>query len=176
MLRILLAISVVALVFLISTELLGEVRSLRKDIQYLRKHVAELEEEIEEHERDVRRQKMRVDSLIEVIEHIGGWSSAMFTVTSYAPLDSNAVEGMCHDGDPTSTFTGTRPTAGRTVAVDPSVIPLGSPLWIEGLGWRIAEDIGGLIEGKRIDVVMDSREDALDWGIRNRSVIYMGRE
>jgi 3D (Asp-Asp-Asp) domain-containing protein len=41
---------------------------------------------------------------------------------------------------------------GRTVAVDSSVIPLGSELFIEGVGHRVAEDTGGNIKGKDIDV------------------------
>src|SRR5262245_59261035 len=38
------------------------------------------------------------------------------------------------------TATGTCARAGRTVAVDPKVIPLGSRVYIEGVGERIAED------------------------------------
>ena len=41
---------------------------------------------------------------------------------------------------------------GRTVAVDPALIPLGSELLIEGLGRRYAEDVGGKIKGQHIDV------------------------
>src|SRR5262249_14731868 len=52
------------------------------------------------------------------------------------------------------TATGTLARAGRTVAVDPKVIPLGSRIFIEGLGERIAEDVGGAVRGKHIDVYL----------------------
>lgn len=39
-----------------------------------------------------------------------------------------------------------------SVAVDPSVIPLGSKLWIEGYGFAIAEDVGGAVRGNIIDL------------------------
>lgn len=56
------------------------------------------------------------------------------------------------------TFTGVIADSTRTVAVDKNVIPLGSYLYIEGIGIRRAEDIGGLVKGKLIDIYVDRHE------------------
>lgn len=56
------------------------------------------------------------------------------------------------------TFTGTTPTSGRTVAVDPNVIPLGAHLKINGIEYT-AEDTGGF-KGQLIDVFVDSKDEA----------------
>ena len=61
------------------------------------------------------------------------------------------------------TKTGTKATAGRTVAVDPDVIPLGSTLLIDGHEY-IAEDIGGAIKGNKIDIFHNSHAEALEYG------------
>lgn len=99
-------------------------------------------------------------SMNEVSEWIDNLNIGEFKVTGYAPHDSNAVAGMCHDGNPDSTATGTYPTPGRTIAVDPKVIPLGSRVYIEGIGFRVAEDVGGKIRNNRIDIVTASRAEA----------------
>ncbi|MER2263241.1 MAG: LysM peptidoglycan-binding domain-containing protein [Psychrobacillus sp.] len=52
----------------------------------------------------------------------------------------------------------------KVVAVDPTVIPLGSKVWVEGYGEAIAGDIGGAIKGNKIDVYMPSYDDAINWG------------
>lgn len=56
------------------------------------------------------------------------------------------------------TYTGVKADSTRTVAVDKNVIPLGSYLYIEGIGIRRAEDIGGLVKGKLIDIYVDKHE------------------
>ena len=68
------------------------------------------------------------------------------------------------------TATGTVPMVGRTVAVDPHVIPLGSKLHIEGVGERIAEDSGGSIKGKKLDLFLPSVEHCRRFGVRLRDV------
>lgn len=64
------------------------------------------------------------------------------------------------------TFTETWPHRG-TIAVDPKVIPLGSRIWVEGYGWGLAEDTGGLIKGQIIDLFMETKREALNWGRKN---------
>jgi 3D (Asp-Asp-Asp) domain-containing protein len=68
------------------------------------------------------------------------------------------------------TATGTAARAGRTVAVDPKVIPLGSKIYIEGLGERIAEDTGGGIKGNHIDVYLGTVPQAVNFGVQRGSV------
>jgi 3D (Asp-Asp-Asp) domain-containing protein len=68
------------------------------------------------------------------------------------------------------TATGTAARAGRTVAVDPRVIPLGSRIYIEGIGERIAEDVGGAVKGHHIDVYLGTVPQARDFGVRRGRV------
>lgn len=61
------------------------------------------------------------------------------------------------------TATGTRATPGRTAAVDPAVIPYGTVIRIDGKEY-IAEDCGAAIQGRRIDLLCESHEAALQAG------------
>lgn len=66
------------------------------------------------------------------------------------------------------TATGTVPKVGRTIAVDPRVIPYGTRVYIPALGGTyIAEDCGGGIKGNKIDIFMSSEAKCNSWGVRN---------
>ena len=60
-------------------------------------------------------------------------------------------------------------------AVDPSVIPLGSIVFIEGYGYAICDDIGGAIHGNIIDVGVDTLAQAYQWGTKSRVKVYLVR-
>lgn len=59
----------------------------------------------------------------------------------------------------------THPNA-KVIAVDPSVIPLGSKVYVEGYGYAIAGDTGGAIGGHKIDIFFSSKSAASHWGSR----------
>lgn len=52
----------------------------------------------------------------------------------------------------------------KVIAVDPSVIPLGTKVYVEGYGYAVAADTGGAIKGNKIDVFFSSKSEAYKWG------------
>lgn len=54
---------------------------------------------------------------------------------------------------------------GVSIAVDPTVIPKLSWVYIDGYGMRRAEDCGGAIKGNRIDMAVSSHEEAIRLGV-----------
>ena len=65
------------------------------------------------------------------------------------------------------TSTGTTPKWG-TIAVDPKVIPYGTKVYIPKFNKTfIAEDCGGGIKGNKIDIYMNTKEECINWGVRN---------
>ncbi|WP_438314055.1 ubiquitin-like domain-containing protein [Sporosarcina sp. FA9] len=58
----------------------------------------------------------------------------------------------------------------KVIAVDPSVIPLGSKVWVEGYGYAVAGDTGGAIKGMKIDLHVPTKSDAYKFGRRQVKV------
>lgn len=119
------------------------------------------------------------DEVYEVDEPAVPTSIGWFVVTAYC-----ACEECCGKtpDDPWYgiTATGTKATQGRTIAVDPRVIPYGTVLYFEGpdgcISGYVAEDCGGSIKGNRIDLYFVSHEEADEWGVRTLEVYAMPEE
>jgi 3D (Asp-Asp-Asp) domain-containing protein len=71
------------------------------------------------------------------------------------------------------TASGARAEAGKTIAVDPDVIPLGSTVIINDQEY-VAQDTGGAIQGNRIDIYCGSHEEALQLGVITAEVYMEG--
>ncbi|WP_179287998.1 3D domain-containing protein, partial [Terribacillus saccharophilus] len=92
--------------------------------------------------------------------------------TKELSVSATAYTGQC-EGCSGVTATGidlnANPNA-KVIAVDPSVIPLGSKVWVEGYGEAIAGDTGGAIKGNKIDVHVPDQGTALNWGRKTVTV------
>ncbi len=95
----------------------------------------------------------------------GAVQLGVFEITGYCPC-----EKCCGKGARGITATGTKATAGRTIAVNPNVIPYGTKVRINGQEF-IAEDTGG-VKGNVIDMYFDTHDEALSWG-RKHEVVEM---
>lgn len=91
-----------------------------------------------------------------------------YKLTFYCPCE------LCNGVAGAKTASGTTPTEGRTIAVDSSVIPLGSRVYIEGYGVFIAEDTGGAIKDNKIDVFVSSHDRAYELGVQYANIYLLG--
>ena len=83
--------------------------------------------------------------------------------TAYTPHDA---------GCNSRTSTGAIAQKG-VVAIDPSVIPYGTRLYIPGYGVAVAADCGGAIKGNRIDLCYSTLNEAYQWGRKNVTVYVL---
>ncbi|WNX83638.1 3D domain-containing protein [Agathobaculum sp. NTUH-O15-33] len=90
-----------------------------------------------------------------------------YKLTFYCPC------AICNGNDSGKTASGTYAEEGRTIAVDSSIIPLGSRVYIDGYGVFIAEDTGGAIKSNKIDVFVGSHERAYDLGVSYADVYLL---
>ncbi|MFC5406754.1 ubiquitin-like domain-containing protein [Cohnella soli] len=94
------------------------------------------------------------------------------TLTAYSAGFSSTGKKK-GDSDYGVTASGAVVQEGRTIAVDPRVIPIGWWVYIEGIGFRRAEDTGGAIKGKKIDVYYESESHVDKFGTKRGFKVYV---
>ncbi|WP_147535512.1 3D domain-containing protein [Bacillus marasmi] len=87
------------------------------------------------------------------------------SATAYSPEESGPTTRLGHNIHENPNL--------KIIAVDPTVIPLGSRVWVEGYGEAIAGDTGSAIKGYKIDVLMPTKAAALQWGRKTVKVIVL---
>lgn len=83
-------------------------------------------------------------------------------------VNSTAYTASCN-GCSGTTATGINLRANpnvKVIAVDPSIIPLGTKVYVEGYGYAVAADTGSAIKGYKIDIFIPSKAEAYRWGVR----------
>lgn len=109
----------------------------------------------------------------------GTITTASGEILTYTKSISMTATAYSCEGYTGITATGTTARVGA-VAVDPSVIPLGTRLYIiteDGMynyGVCVAEDTGGLIQGNRVDLYFDTENECDVFGVRNCTVYVLG--
>lgn len=73
------------------------------------------------------------------------------------------------------TASGTLATEGQTIAADWDMLPVGTEIYIDGIGYRTVEDKGGAIKGKTLDIFVNSHTEALEFG-RHKADVWIVKE
>ena len=149
---VILGIALITSIFISHFEISKETAKVKD----LKSQNAELKQEIKAKESKINDIKKEIGKV--KVSYIGTFKATFYT-------DNEACCGKS-DG---ITSTGTH-VSDLTVAVDPDVIPMGSLIYIEGIGFRRAEDTGGAIDGKILDIYVDSYAEAVKLGVKYTKV------
>lgn len=146
--------------------------------------MSELQHKIDQQEAKLRNKNIQIemqDMILEVqdelikeslkqeqIEHKETYVGE-FTITYYCPCVKccGKTDGI--------TASGTLAKEGQTVAADWDILPPGTKIFIEGIGFRTVEDKGGGVKGNKLDVFMNSHSAALDAGV-GQAKVYVVEE
>lgn len=123
----------------------------------------------EESDRELEKVEVIKEKKDKVISYGMGVLSGVPSGISYKEKISGVRAVAYHfDGNPRGAYG--LPCEYGTCAVDSSVIPLGSLLYIEGYGYAIANDVGSAIKGNTVDLYMEKNSQCLAWGARTVNV------
>lgn len=161
-----------------SSKLAEEIIVLEKDNENLKSKLSHSEKELDKVKSTqadkTTKSKQSVDSTkastskndnTETSSSKSEWTSMTVNASAYT-----LVEHGDKLGGTGLTSTGKVPTANRTIAVDPRVIPYGSLVQYNGVTY-VAEDTGGMIKGNKVDIYMDTLDQAVTFGRKDINIL-----
>jgi len=155
--------------------LASNVEDLKGHIRKLEDDISDLEREIEIKDALIAEQAVEIESLEKKAESYRIKALAIEEAKRTYNVIATAYTKDCKGcSGITATGLDIRSSTPKIIAVDPKIIPLHSKveLFVDGESWGIytAEDTGGAIKGHRIDILMDSKSKALDFGVKRVTV------
>lgn len=142
----------------------NEVKSNSEELKNIQDSTSQIQSELDELNNKITSYQLQLNEMSEKYETMESNHLGTFTTTAYCKCTT-----CCGIWSDSLTKSGTTPQEGRTIAVDPNVIPLGTEVLIDGKVY-IAEDTGSAIKGNKIDIYLDSHQDAQNYGIQQHEV------
>lgn len=159
--EVILIIGLIVCIVMMNVTITEQLKQIAARLSSMEEQVLKVEEQLGQLERDIRKIHGWLDA----------WKVEEWEATAYAPLDPKAKEGMCYSGNPRVTASGEKVMPGVTAAAGCD-IPFGTPIYIEGIGWRIVQDRGGRISPGCVDIAVNTLEEAMRFGRRKVMVMY----
>ena len=140
--------------------------NIMKEIKEQGDRIENIGDRLEKIDDELEYQKEEYNKIIDILD------IQEFSTTMYAPLDPEAVEGGCFEGDRNITASGEEVRLYETVASGED-IEFGTKIYLEDFGLLEVNDRGGAIGEGDIDIAVESLEEAQKWGRRERAGIII---
>ena len=88
-------------------------------------------------------------------------------------LGNKMVVGSCVDCLPMKVYKNMRSNSEITAFASNNVLPEGTLVWIDGVGLRVAMDTGGAIKSNKLDIFVDSKDEAIKLGLKKNVDVYI---
>ena len=162
--------AIIAVLVLVIIWLYLENRELHRFVDMIQENNTFNEVQLNSTKRILEESQRDLDAANMVIEDLKSTEGELvylgdFKLTYYC---DERFEHIC--GGTGVTASGKPTEVGVTVAVDRDVIPLGSKIYIEGVGFMEAQDTGGAVVGNRIDILVEDHFTAEKLGVQNGGV------
>ena len=155
--RKIIAMAVILIIFIALGYGYYQLQEVKTELQAINNNSVKAIEQLQE---DIEAIKSEMDGIESNLPTFAG----VFSTTAYCKC-----EKCCGVWTDSPTKSGTIPQEGRTIAVDPDVIPLGTQVIIDGKVYT-AEDTGSAVKGNVIDIYFNNHEDTEEYGRQNREV------
>lgn len=140
--------------------------SLKEQISILQTQIQVLKSD----QKDLRYSQMELTQSVD--SFLNTWQMGVFEATAYSPLDDRNGLNSWGDGTVMNSGVSTAEWIDTGVSVDPDIVPLGSKIYIKGLGWRTTTDTGGDIEEYKLDIPMWTFDEAMNFGRKDVIAVW----